>query len=197
MLVLLLVWLGVLPAPAAAAPPSALYYAGNTSNQVFPFSIGADGSLSQIPCAGSRCNATQPVGEAVTPNGRFLYTGGYLGDISAFAIAADGSLSPIACTGGCNVGGTVLQLAITPDGRFLFAPVESSGVIAVFAIASDGSLSRVTCAPSSCTTGTGTFPFTPVVTPDGKFLYVTVSPPLVFPQPPNFVSIFRIATDGT
>ncbi|MBV9680593.1 MAG: beta-propeller fold lactonase family protein, partial [Solirubrobacterales bacterium] len=197
MLVLLLVWLGVLAAPAAAAPPSALYYAGNTSNQVFPFSIGADGSLSQIPCAGSKCNATQPVGEAVTPNGRFLYTGGYLGDISAFALGADGSLSPIACTSGCNVGGTVLQLAITPDGRFLYAPVESSGVIAVFAIASDGSLSRVTCAPSNCTTGTGTFPFTPVVTPDGRFLYVTVSPPFVFPRPPNFVSIFRIASDGT
>jgi 6-phosphogluconolactonase (cycloisomerase 2 family) len=196
-LVGLLVWLGALAAPAAAAPPSALYYAGNTSNQVFPFSIGADGSLSPIPCAGSNCHATLPVGEAVTPNGRFLYTGGYLGDISAFAIAADGSLSPIACPSGCNVGGTVLQLAITPDGRFLYAPVENSGIVAVFAIASDGSLSRVTCAPSNCATGAGTFPLTPVVTPDGKFLYVSVAPPFVFPPPPNFVSIYRIASDGT
>src|SRR5947208_2321101 len=90
-LVGLLLWLGMLLAPAGASA-SAVYYAGNTSNAVFPFSIGADGSLSPIPCAGSNCAAAVPAGEAVTPNGRFLYTGGFGGDISAFAIAADGSL---------------------------------------------------------------------------------------------------------
>jgi hypothetical protein len=169
----LLLWLGVLAAPARAAPPSAVYYASNHTNQVFPFSIGADGSLSPIPCPGSNCNGTVPEGEAVTPNGRFLYTGGFFGDISAFSVAADGSLSPIPCPSGCNAGGEVRQLAITPDGRFLYAPVDmNAGEIAVFAIGSDGSLSRVPCPASDCGTATNDFPAAPVVTPDGRFLYV-------------------------
>ena len=119
-----LLWLGVLAAPAAAAQPSAVYYAGFSSNRVFPFLVGADGSLSPITCPGSNCSAADPQGEAVTPNGRFLYTGAFTGDISAFSIAADGSLSQIPCPSGCNVNGDVEQLAITPDGRFLYAPVR-------------------------------------------------------------------------
>ncbi len=193
-----LLWLGVLAAPAAAAQPSAVYYAGFSSNRVFPFLVGADGSLSPITCPGSNCSAADPQGEAVTPNGRFLYTGAFTGDISAFSIAADGSLSQIPCPSGCNVNGDVEQLAITPDGRFLYAPVRedhstSAGNIAVFAIAADGSLSRVPCPASDCATPTNQFPTVPVVTPDGKFLYVT-TPGLGVS---DTVLIFRIASDGT
>src|SRR4051812_33895248 len=198
--VALVLWVGVLAAPAAAAPPSAVYYAGNTSNRVFPFSIGADGSLSPITCPGSNCNAPSPAGEAVTPNGRFLYTAGFGGDISAFAVAADGSLSQIPCPGGCLVGGTVEQVAVTPDGRFLYAPFQfdpalNAGGVAVFAIGSDGSLSRVACPASDCVTASNERPLAPVVTPDGKFLYVAA--PGSFAGGTDMVVIFRIASDGT
>ncbi|MBV8927640.1 MAG: beta-propeller fold lactonase family protein, partial [Mycobacteriaceae bacterium] len=201
-LVGLLVWLGVLAAPAAAAPPSALYYSGDIAQSVFPFSIGADGSLSPIACSGSNCKTSDsPNGEAVTPNGRFLYVSGYSGTISVFAIGADGSLTPIPCSSACSIGDRTLRLAISPDGRFLYAPVGfdsslNAGEIAVFAIGSDGSLSRVPCAASDCVTATNEFPVAPVVTPDGRFLYVA-TPANIFGGVIDTVLIYRIASDGT
>lgn len=193
--VALMVWSGTLLAPAGASA-SAVYYSGDNAQSVFPFSIGTDGSLSPIACSGSNCKTSDsPNDEAVTPSGRFLYVSGYDGTISAFAIGADGSLTPIPCSSACNLGDGTLQLAISPDGRFLYAPIGASGVIAVLAIGADGSLSRVPCSASNCSTAPGLFPISPVVTPNGKFLYV-VDRQSGFP-PPGAVSIFEIASDGT
>jgi 6-phosphogluconolactonase len=180
---------GGLIAPAGASA-SAVYYSGDVARVVAPFSVGADGSLSPIACSGSSCNTSDaPNGEAVTPNGRFLYVSGYGGTISAFAIGTDGSLTSIACSSACALGATTMQLAITPDGRFLYAPVFAQGTIAVFAIAADGSLSRVPCSGSDCSTAPGLMPWSPVVSPDGRFLYVV--------DRPGSVSIFQIAADGS
>ena len=191
----LVVWSGTLLTPAGASA-SAVYYSVDVAQRMLPFSIGADGSLSPIACSGSNCaTSDDPNGEAVTPNGRFLYVSGYSGTISAFAIGADGSLTPIPCSSACSLGDGTLQLAISPDGRFLYAPIGASGVIAVLAIGADGSLARVPCSASNCSTAPGLFPTSPVVTPDGKFLYVA-DQQSGFP-PPGAVSIFAIASDGT
>ena len=191
----LTVWSGTLLTPAGASA-SAVYYSVDTGQRMLPFSVGTDGSLSPIACSGSNCATSDaPNGEAVTPNGRFLYVSGYSGTISAFAIGVDGSLTPIPCSSACSLGDGTLQLAISPDGRFLYAPIGASGVIAVLAIGADGSLTRVPCSASDCSTAPGLFPVSPVVTPDGKFLYVT-DIQSGFP-PPGSVSIFAIASDGT
>jgi 6-phosphogluconolactonase len=198
--VALLLGLGVPAAPAGAAA-SAVYYATNQGDRVLPFSIGGDGALAPIPCPGSNCSAASPAGEAVSPDGRFLYTGGFNDVISAYAIGADGSLSPVPCAGSCNTGGTVFQVAITPDGRFLYAPTRGvpgqfpvPGRVAVFAIAGDGSLSPVACPGSNCATPTPS-PNAPVVTPNGKFLYVTTAASDF--TAPGSVLIFQIGGDGT
>ena len=195
LVVALMVWSGTLLAPTGASA-SAVYYSGDNARSIFPFSIGTDGSLSPIACSGSNCATSDaPNGEAVTPNGRFLYVSGYDGTISSFAIGADGSLTPIPCSSACSLGGDgTLQFAISPDGRFLYAPT-GSGVIAVLAIGSDGSLARVPCSATNCSTASGLFPISPVVTPNGKFLYVA-DRQSGFP-PPGAVSIFEIASDGT
>ena len=191
--VALIVWSGALLAPGGASA-SAVYYSGDAAHAVFPFSIGADGSLSPIACSGSNCQISDsPNGDAVTPNGQFLYVSGQNGTISVFAIGADGSLTSIPCSSACTVGEGTQQLAITPDGRFLYAPT-GSGVIAVLAIGADGSLSRVPCSANDCSTP-GLVPVSPVVTPDGKFLYVADQQSDVFAS--GVVSIFQIASDGT
>jgi 6-phosphogluconolactonase (cycloisomerase 2 family) len=191
----LMVWSGTLLTPEGASA-SAVYYSVDTAQRMLPFSIGADGSLSPIACSGSNCaTSDDPNGEAVTPNGRFLYVSGYSGTISAFAIGADGSLTPIPCSSACNLGDGTLQLAISPDGRFVYAPIGASGVIAVLAIGADGSLARVPCSASNCSTAPGLFPISPVVTPDGKSLYVADRQSGL--SAPGAVSIFAIASDGT
>jgi hypothetical protein len=44
-------------------------------NQVFPFAIAADGSLTPISCTGSNCTTGQaPGGIVISPDDRFLYT---------------------------------------------------------------------------------------------------------------------------
>ncbi len=84
------------------------------------FSIGADGALSPIACAGQSCEtASEPGGVVVTPESRFLYTAASgAGIVAPFSIGLEGALSPIECASpACNVGsGKYLQsLAITPD----------------------------------------------------------------------------------
>lgn len=131
------------PQGATVSPNGKYLFVSNTAKEppepkteppepafVSVFSIGADGALSPIACAGQNCEtASKPGGVAVSPEGKFLYAAASgAGIISPFSIGLEGALSPIECGSDCKAGsGEFLQsLAITPDqaptASFTYAP---------------------------------------------------------------------------
>jgi DNA-binding beta-propeller fold protein YncE len=139
-----------------------LYVTNNSSSgSVSVFAIGADGSLTPVPCSpAANCQTgDSPNDLAISPSGKFVYVTDYAtNNVSPFAVAADGTLTPIACSPASNC---TTQLgpdgvAIDPAGRFLYAANGSSHSMSVFSVGSDGSLVPVPCDPStSCKTGLG------------------------------------------
>jgi len=161
-------------------------------NQVFPFAIAADGSLSPISCTGSNCTTGQaPGGIVISPDDHFLYTANPGSDtVSVFSVASDRSLTPIPCPGSdCAAGSTPFSLAATPDGRFLYAVDQTlPGAVAPFSIGPDGTLTPIPCPGTNCSTPG--LPIEAAVSTNGRFLYTTDANT-------NAVSVFAIGADGS
>jgi 6-phosphogluconolactonase (cycloisomerase 2 family) len=161
------------PIPAAVngapaiTPDGRFAYAPNEPNGLLAYAIGAGGALTKI---GDTFGAARTVHPAITPDGRFLLAPDIAGGaIERLAIQADGSLMPLGSTPLGFKGAYVVR--ITPDGRFavLLSLLESSSNdIRTFAIGADGSLTPTGFVVA--TTGGVTNP--PVISPDGRFLYV-------------------------
>jgi DNA-binding beta-propeller fold protein YncE len=109
------------PAGATVSPNGKyLFVADAGSKSLSEFTIGADGALSPLACAGLTCETeSAPVGIAVSPDGDFLYAANSgSSTISPFAVGLEGALSPLACTSpNCSTASApdFESLAITPD----------------------------------------------------------------------------------
>jgi 6-phosphogluconolactonase (cycloisomerase 2 family) len=89
------------------------YVANARDSDVSAYSIGADGSLTQLP--GSPFAAgTNPASVAVDPTGKFAYVANQGGsNVSAYSIGADGSLTPVT-NSPFAAGNVPKSVAITP-----------------------------------------------------------------------------------
>ena len=128
---------------------------------------------SPLSRAGPIATGASPEGIAITPEGGFLYVADTEDNcLSAFRIAADGKLSPLAPA--TVAAGTWPEwLAISPDGKHLyvtnFGSADGTAGLSAFSIGTDGDLSPL----STPTYTTGGSPSGIVVSPDGKYLYVS------------------------
>ena len=183
--------------------PGSLWAQGNfvytnndqITNTVSAFSVGADGTLTQVAGSPFPTGGTGAGGGLFASNRIAATTAGDLlfaantetDDISVFKInPSTGALtlvpgSPFA-TG--NVGGNFagISVAATPNGKFLMAASFGSSNVAVFSISSNGALSPIAGSPFP----TQANPFSINISPNGKFLAVAEGD----------VEMFNIASGG-
>lgn len=195
----------ILPALALAILlPGSLWAQGNfvftnndqIANTVSAFSVGADGTLTQVAGSPFATGGTGAGGGlfasnriAATVVGNLLFAANTETDnISVFKInPSTGVLtlvpgSPFA-TG--NVGGNFpgISVAATPDGKFLMVASFGSSNVVVFSIGSNGTLSPIAGSPFL----TQANPFSINISPNGKFLAVAEGD----------VEMFSIASNGS
>lgn len=166
------------------------------SNSVSAFSVGADGTLTQIagsPFAtggtgsGGGLFAANRIGAAIAGDLLFAANTGS-NSVSVFKInSSTGALtlvpgSPFA-TGNLIENGTGISVSATPDGKFLMAASFGSANVAVFSIGATGALSPIAGSPFP----TQANPFSINISPNGKFLAVAEGD----------VEMFSIASDGS
>jgi 6-phosphogluconolactonase len=164
---------GLSPGPMISdSSGSFLFVADQGLNQILVFSVGANGSLSQLSSA--------PVGS--TPTGLALASTGFLfvpvpnfSAIYVFSISS-GALAQVCSSSGpvCSpfkVTDGVASIAVDPAGKFLYATNPATNTVSGFVIQSGGNLTPV----PGVVFATGTSPLAAAVDPSGKFLYVTNS----------------------
>jgi 6-phosphogluconolactonase len=161
--------LGTNPPP----PPAKEYLFGAGDNTVLAFSVNTQtGALTQTSTiAGNH----EGFGIVANPSVTFLYTDDAInGGIDAFSISSSGALSAISGSPfPMPSGWSVLwvdSIAIDPTGKFLYVPDESSNEVVGFTI------NPTTGAPTPMASSpfpTGASPQQAVVSPSGKFLYVS------------------------
>jgi len=159
-----------LPAPnftrgVSVSPNAPFAYVSLQTGGILAFAIAADGSLGHVG---------EPFGSAdgypgITPNGSFLLAPNYSGEaIDRFAVQADGTLAALGSTPVTGVSPMIVR--VTPDGRFavLMSETGAKEHLQSFAIGADGGLT-----PTGSELETeGNVAGLPVVSPDGRFLYV-------------------------
>ena len=139
---------GTNPKGIATTPNGQFVYVGNTgSNNVFAYSIGADGSLTSI---GPAAAGTTPQTIAVDQGGRFVFAANFTdpGNVTVLSIGADGALSPV----GTFPTGSPFAYGVdaAPNGRLYvsnFVSALSQGTVSVFDVAAGGSLTPITGSP--------------------------------------------------
>lgn len=166
-------------------------------NTVSVMSIQNDGSLLRVGKfltggggnAGNGFDAVRRI--IVSPDNRFVFaSNARSNDISTFTIDKNtGQLtlvtgSPFA-TGGNGCDG--IGLAISPDMHFLFSANTCSGDISGFTVGTDGSLHSL-----GAPVPAGAIPVDLKVTPDGKFLVVSL-----FSFSGGLVAVFNVGSDGS
>ena len=175
-------------------PDHRFAYAAADADFVDRYRVGPGGALTPA----GRTKASQPFGMAVDPHGPTLFVVNYndgstSGALSAFHIGPDGTLTFVNTvdTGVVHPKG----VAVTPDGKFVYVahgtprqpdPVPSA--VIGFAVGAGGRISapvaKVQIGPSG---------HRAVITPDGKFLYVTMQEA----GATGDVAAYRIGRDGS
>lgn len=167
----------LLALPASASADRSVYVSNSPisgNGSLAAFNGGEDGVLTTLP--GSPLAAGEDTnGVAVSPDARHVYVANTGDDaIGRYKIAPDGTLTDKGATP--DGGNQPTGLGFTPDGEFLLATnrdsTESAPSISVFSVAGNGALTLVPSSPVSI----GIFdPRAVVVSPDGRFVYVTGS----------------------
>ncbi|MCE9599412.1 MAG: beta-propeller fold lactonase family protein [Spirochaetia bacterium] len=147
------------------------------------FAIGTDGSLNQI---GSVSGGTQPSYPIVDALNRFVFVGDFFGTNAAYPYKMDSSTG--ALTAATTVGYNAVSSlpAIEPSGKLLFLQNTAGGVngALLYSFLIDqisgglGFVDQDSVSPGPQGIGipaTTPIPPAPVVTPDGRFLYVALT----------------------
>ena len=152
---------------------------GMSPGRVSEFTIDpSTGAWTQIPGSPFVEGASEPNSIAAAPSGKFLYVlnrGDE--DVSVLRIdSATGSLTTVDAA--VRVPINPINLAMHPSGNFLYATNDlQPGTVSALRI--DGANGTVSAVPGSpFETGAGV-PDSVAVTPSGKFVYVTSSPPSI------------------
>lgn len=194
--------LPLLALPASASADRSVYVSNNGlsgSNGSLAALNGDDGVLTTLP--GSPLAAGEDVnGVAVSPDARHVYVANTGDDaIGTYRIRADGTLSDLGTTP--DGGNQPTGLGFTPDGEFLLATnrdsTDATPSISVFSVADDGTLTLVPSSPVSIGIKD---PRAVVVSPDGRFVYVTGRRGPLGPPPSNAdtaIAALTISPDGS
>ena len=182
----------------AVTPNGQFLMAGNPlAERITSFSIGADGSLTAVPNSPFFAGG-QAVGMNVSPNGKFLATG-LLGGVAMFRIAPDGSLTAVQGSPFGQGGvGAAAGVDMNCKGSLLFAAEASASritIVDVFSVASDGALAPITGSPFVADAGANSN--VPLLSPDGRLLFVSNQEGITLPSSTSTVTVFNVAADGT
>jgi 6-phosphogluconolactonase len=163
--------------PNAIAQHGDLVYVLNVggSSGVVGFRLSPEGKLKQIPNSTRflTTNNSEAASLAFSPDGRFLVvTERATNNIDVFLVQSDGTLSPIVVNQDADPG--AFSAAFAPNGVVLVSETGPAGgnnasTVSSYALQGNGTLS-----PISTEVGTlGNANCWNVVTPDGRFLYVS------------------------
>jgi 6-phosphogluconolactonase (cycloisomerase 2 family) len=161
----------------AASPDGQFLFAGVASNTtVVTFSIGTDGSLTELSSA---MVMEPPAGMKVSADGNYLAVAlpnfGIFGAVAMFGIAADGSLTMIngAPLQGTGPMGSLSDVDMDCAGGYVFAGTLTGGpaTVDVFSIGTGGVLSPASGSPFSA--GPGTNSIVAILSPNDKFLFTS------------------------
>jgi 6-phosphogluconolactonase (cycloisomerase 2 family) len=176
---------------AVTNPPSgANVYATNASGAgagTDQYTIATDGTLA----AKSPAKAAGPPNNAITvsPNDQNVYAVGS-NLVTEYAIGAGGTLSPNSqgsIATGTSTSNSATDAAVSLDGKSLYVLNSGqSSLISEYTIAANGTLTP----KSVATLATGATPLAIVLSPNGKYAYVTN-------ESAGTISQFTIAADGT
>jgi 6-phosphogluconolactonase len=168
-----------------------LYTSNPNTNRISGFSVGTDGSLTQLTPTTSPSKGS-PVFLTFDSTGAFLFavnSGGNLGGPSAstFTVSAAGTLTEVA--GSPTTVGTAPVSAVFNQG-FLYVLNQTSGTISAFAFSSStGLLTEIGSSPIAV----GTRPVSMTTAVSGKFLAVTTTGS----TGSGTIAVFSIGTDGS
>jgi DNA-binding beta-propeller fold protein YncE len=158
---------GIVFTPARDRGQRFAYVPSQLVEAIVIYRVTPDGALSPLGTA----PASQPFAVAIAPRGEQLYVSSQNGDLIAFQIAADGQLALLntVTTGRPSLKG----ISVVPDGRFVYVThraADESELASVtgYAIAADGSIGSEVAAAPVARSGHRV-----LVTPNGRFLYVT------------------------
>jgi YVTN family beta-propeller protein len=173
---MLVMGLGLLASPAAAAPFA--YVANNETVSVIDTATTPPSVVATIPTlvGGLCCNPLRG-GVAVTPDGKYAYVTGDL--VSVIDTATNMVVANI------NLQGTAQGVAITPDGKYAYVTVPSPPAdVAMIATATNTLVAIIPVEPGPL----DAWPVAVAVTPDGKHAYIA-------DQDTNDVSVIDTATN--
>ncbi len=174
----------------AFSPSGMLLAVGNApdpdggGNSVSVFSVGADGTLTQV--TGSPFDTAGEGYESVafSPNGALLAAASYgSSNLSMFSVGADGALTPVSGSP-FPTGSLPGSVAFSPDGALLATANTNSKSVSVFSVGSGGALTPVTGSPFS--TGSAE-PGSVAFSPSGALLAASTS---------SSVVMFSVDPDG-
>ena len=138
------------------------YVANGVSGNVSAYSIGADGSLTQLTTSPFAAG-NSPTSVAVDPTGKFAYVANAISNnVSAYSIGADGSLTQL--TTSPSVSGP-MSVAVDPTGKFAYVVNNISSNVSAYSIGADGSLTQLTTSPFAAGTNPVSVAITPRVVP--------------------------------
>lgn len=176
----------------AISPSGQFLYTSNpNTNVITGFSIGTDGTLTQLTPTTSPSKGS-PVFLTFDSSSSFLFAvngGGSLGgpSVSTFSVSGTGALTEVA--GSPTTVGTAPVSAVFSQG-FLFVLNQTSGTISVFAFTSStGQLTALKGSPFTV----GSHPVSLTTAALGKFLIATTTGS----SASGTIAVFSIATDGT
>ncbi|HMF75042.1 MAG TPA: beta-propeller fold lactonase family protein [Bryobacteraceae bacterium] len=165
-------------APVAVAQFQNLVFVLNTggSGSVVSFRLDPSG-LKKIAHSTVFLTSSNAAGAslAVSPDGQFLLVSERLGNnIDAFRIQADGTLAPVVVTP--SVGAGAFSVIFAPNGTAIVSETGPAGTTNESAVSSYSLMSNGMLSPISKSVPTlGTANCWNVITPDGKFVYVSNS----------------------
>lgn len=173
---------------------------GSPAASIYPFSVGADGSLQPLSQAPVSIPGTA-ADIAAGPSGQYVYTinldtaGNYQNNtISLFAVSDSGTLAPLATATVAlpDLSCVAYAATVDPTGHFLYVVGQDAaheGSVAQFAIESDGTLSPLNPAYIS-------FPV-PSVQAGPNHLVFDSSGQHAYLASANQVALFTVGSDGT
>jgi len=161
----------------AASPDGQFLFAGVASNTtVVTFSIGTDGSLTELSSA---MVMEPPAGMKVSADGTYLAVSlpnfGTFGAVAMFGIGSDGTLTMIngAPLQGTGPMGSLSDVDMDCAGGYVFAGTLTGGpaTVDVYSIGTGGVLSPAAGSPFSA--GPGTNSTVAILSPNDKFLFAS------------------------
>ncbi|SEH01789.1 6-phosphogluconolactonase, cycloisomerase 2 family [Nonomuraea solani] len=180
-------------APAGASSGGTLYVTNGDTGDIALFRVGGAG----VPVLEPPLVPTgrQPRGLVLARDGRTAYVvTGLDNSVHQYRVGSDGRLAPLAPPVG--TGAFPFGIVVAPSGRTLYVANAADGTVSAFTIGRGGLLRDLGAAvPTGQDSPRGL-----AMTPDGRFLYVSHGRPAITEEdtePPGFVVVFSVHSDGT